>query len=58
MILTSRIKLGLIKTRAEFIVDCVTDPHNRAVAQAIIDEIEEIEKEDENEWEVAFGRCD
>jgi hypothetical protein len=58
MMLISRIRLGLLRARAEFIRDCALDDHSRAVGQAIVDEITEIEKEDEAAWEVEFGRCD
>jgi hypothetical protein len=58
MLLVDRLKLGLIRARAEFIRDCSLDNHSKTVAQAIIDEIKSVEEEDKEAWDAAFGRCD
>ncbi len=58
MIPINRIKLGLIRARAEFIRDYSLDEHSKTIAQAIIDEIEGVENKEEEEWQNAIGRCD
>ena len=50
MIKVSRIKLGLIKSRAQYILDFSVQGDIKAVAEAIVKEVEEAERREEVEW--------
>ena len=51
MILISRIRLGVIRARAQYIADYVYEGSIKAVAEAILAEIEKAEQGEGEEWQ-------
>ncbi len=51
MIKISRIKFGLIKAKAKFIADYCIDNPMKAIAEQIVEKIEEVERDEQAEWD-------
>ena len=50
MIKISRIKLGIIRARAQFIADYAYDDSIKVVAELIVKDVEKVEQDEEIAW--------